>query len=549
LKINFRKFFCRRLFRRGSFLYRLADCVRYERPVLICLDSGLLASQYCPNREWREFIAGTEPKETCRAHLTISLRVCKDSFLLPTDRCPSTIEKEFKRWEAPEERCPIHKEKKWSGSVCRLSDQRPSRYCFQLSKKEMENQPRRCGIAHHSAPVGGYERKNPLHHAQFLGSWNWFRVEAWDPRNETAAIDEAIKLIREMRIYRFSLHDGFFWLSDGRPEHRHLNWRTPWRVKDRVFDLEEWEPRFWELFKIWLEIHRMFDLDYAPQLFMAFGYNRYPFENNRQGIRARKIWDERIREYQLALARRTMETYREVYGDDYRPFVKICNEPAHHGDADLFHRIMYFHQDVFERALAASTDISHLIIDISGCEGSIGELKEWEPRERCPKRGSPLCREGGHGKDQYDRLAVGEVHGYSTKMDWIRPRIWNARRGEWVDNIDPYFGSANRARRFTEDAGGRNGDGLGAVFPPPETGKRPRYRFANAAQRYEAAQFIWRRQKERGRREKRIILGSFPVETLRWVDGLYRADYRRDAWIDWSRFAAVNRAYDEVFGK
>jgi len=82
MKINFRKFFCK-FFNKGL-LYKLFDCQRYEEKaseepenpkpeyveVKICLDSMLLAGNYCPisRIEKRKFIKREEPKEICNIH-------------------------------------------------------------------------------------------------------------------------------------------------------------------------------------------------------------------------------------------------------------------------------------------------------------------------------------------------------------------------------------------------------------------------------------------------------------------------------------------------
>jgi len=95
MKINFRKFFCQ--FVKG-FLYKLFDCQRYEKEpekleipepkyieVKICLDSGLLAGNYCPvsKIEWKRFIAGTEPKEICDIHKKVEPKPKKYPKVVP----------------------------------------------------------------------------------------------------------------------------------------------------------------------------------------------------------------------------------------------------------------------------------------------------------------------------------------------------------------------------------------------------------------------------------------------------------------------------------
>ncbi|GAJ18861.1 unnamed protein product, partial [marine sediment metagenome] len=153
------------------------------------------------------------------------------------------------------------------------------------------------------------------------------------------------------------------------------------------------------------------------QLWLRKDYTNFPFKNNVNGItdfwgkKSQQVGflDEEVMVIHRAYARKVMDTYRQVYGNQYNPYIKIMNEPAHHGDAEHFHRIMYFHEDIVENVLKQFTTLDRIIVDGTGSEGTIGEIKH---RHKCPK--PKVCDRGGwHGKKGYANEVVMEKHGCS----------------------------------------------------------------------------------------------------------------------------------------
>jgi hypothetical protein len=196
---------------------------------------------------------------------------------------------------------------------------------------------------------------------------------------------------------------------------------------------------------------------------------------------------------------------------------------------------MYFHEELSKQVLLNYTDLKKIVYDMSACEGVLGEMRE---PHLCPKPGA-CDREaemtvtkiepardrmqvhdptknfkgwaklvpgmavgdkitlGRHGDRPYDRLGMGEMHGFSTACDF-GPEEEGGR-----PRVEIFAGSANRWRKFTEDAGGHCKDGRGITWY--------RYVFANAEQGYECAKYIYPIVK---RKNKRIVFGSFPIECL-----------------------------------
>jgi len=349
----------------------------------------------------------------------------------------------------------------------------------------------------------------PIMGFQGVGGFNYFKI--------TRNGDETLKLLKEIRMHGYYLNDGFMFLSDNEPHHKNLTYSVPWLFLSGKFDLGLWRPSFWIDFKNYLEIHKEVGLDFCPQLWMRKDYINYPFKNNVNGVT--DFWDKDAMPYHRAYARKVMDTFVEVYGKQYNPYVKIMNEVAHHGEGKKYHQIMYFHEDIVENILMDYTTLSHIICDLTGCEGTLGELRE---PHNCPKKAT-CDRNGRHGKPEHDRLAVGEKHKYSTWADF--------------SEIKRFVNSANKARRFTEDGGGRAEDGkytvsrTGMKLGNPE---QQGYMMKQLALIYKAT-------------KKKVIFCSFPHTALKKIDGVFYPDYRVSEMTRvFSCAKAMKKAYEAV---
>ncbi|PIX38115.1 MAG: penicillin-binding protein [Armatimonadetes bacterium CG_4_10_14_3_um_filter_59_10] len=84
--------------------------------VTLCAESGLLATDDCPQVTSEEFPAGKGPKRHCTIHTirpTQSVQeeyvtVCAESGKLATENCPSPILRSFGVADVPTGRCPLH---------------------------------------------------------------------------------------------------------------------------------------------------------------------------------------------------------------------------------------------------------------------------------------------------------------------------------------------------------------------------------------------------------------------------------------------------------
>jgi len=77
--------------------------------VVICEDSGLLATPYCPHKVEREFPRGKEPREKCNLHRPsmVEVTVCAETGLLATPHCPKVV-KVVSEDRVPTKFCPKH---------------------------------------------------------------------------------------------------------------------------------------------------------------------------------------------------------------------------------------------------------------------------------------------------------------------------------------------------------------------------------------------------------------------------------------------------------
>jgi len=232
--------------------------------------------------------------------------------------------------------------------------------------------------------------------------------------------------LRILRAERISLVDGIGFISDGTAKHSHLNKKTPWKMIGKDFDLDTPNPKFYKLFKIFLETFigvclevpggKKADMEFAMIGIMGFGYNLRPFRYNIQGIYVNRIWDEEARPYQQAYFTKLFETYREVYGPNYKPPMKYENEFAHGGSCTEFHKIGSWVQEMIENVGLLFSKIWRFIIDRSHSDGTMLDINEVID---CPKPGCCPVPDKKHGSDAYNHRVVKmsviqECHGISV---------------------------------------------------------------------------------------------------------------------------------------
>ena len=359
-------------------------------------------------------------------------------------------------------------------------------------------------------------------HWQALQLWHWFVVKAWDRENQREAESELLKTLQRVRKCRFSATDTLLWLAPNyyHPADAPLLGKSPWESRKEgnvwMYSLDMWNGRFFELFKSYLLSHQMCDLDAEVQFFMRKRYQLDPFQNNDQGIVARDMWDKKIFPYQVQMVKKIMDCYKVIYetdeGYDYSPWVKVANEWGHSGNADKFHKIMFFHRDIYESVLRYYTKLNRVCVDVSLSEGAIAELMEPHKCPKCPEK---------HGKPEYNRLAVPEWHGFSTKEDFVS---------------EEFLKGKDKVRKYTEDGGSKTKSGKGTIIGTRNWG--------SAQQQYDMALYMW---KEASRKGKRVIYGSIAPESHIDENGmLVFPDYTEHK-IYWGRYEKIGEAHDKVY--
>ena len=362
-------------------------------------------------------------------------------------------------------------------------------------------------------------------HYDHLGMFLWFLRVAWNPITRPYWIWQAKRTFTKMKEYRGYACSFFMWLSDGNPiEHRHLNQKTPWVFENKKFNLDKWNERYWELFRIFITMHKKNGIRPIPCVLMD-RYCYAPFFNNHQGFRG--FWTDEAFKYQRDLVERTLIEIKGVYSADYKPHIKLVNEAAHWGDHGLFHTIGDWHVKMWEEVVKKHTRLDHLVIDGSHCEAPFGEFDY--PKD-CQFCGRPM------GNTEYvdgkKRKFLPEYHGLSTKLSF--ERLWACNPG--------VFGSLNwKQVKGSEDGAGKNG----------ELGANPwgDFRIGTAQQIKEAVKYVWQNTDFRdGPARKTGIIGMFPMETFDVVNGQYLEQYTVNR-IDWERYKKVREAWVAMFEK
>lgn len=376
-------------------------------------------------------------------------------------------------------------------------------------------------------------------HFQGMGSFNWFRIVAWNPVRRLIALRWLDKLIKTVASYDYAENSAIMFIGDGRAVHRNLTMKTPWKCwkeGTKVFyDLSTWNRTYWKLFKKFLKKHKKYHLHFVPILLMREDYIKDVFTYNVNNVHG--FWDPGAWKYIRKYVLKVMRCYRKVYGPNYKPRVIIANEMSHGGNPEKFHDIMYFHLDIKNLLVPEFTSLKHIWVDLTKCEGAGGELREDHP---CPYPGASNCRGGRHGAPGQDRLFLGIKHKFTTLADFML--VLSNGKTKLQNMID----SVNHWREYTEDGGGEVEDG-NYIIQRTVDGHTHTIYLGDAEQQYEMMKVLCQTYLDHGFLAK---FGTFPHEALFWNQDkrLWIPDYRVKN-IDWSRPAALQRACQEVLGE
>lgn len=353
-------------------------------------------------------------------------------------------------------------------------------------------------------------------HAGFLGIYLWYLVEGWNPADDLIATEELAKTLHEVRIRQIGTIDFFLWASDGKPEHKHFNRKTPYLpLTGYKFDLSKWQDRYFELFEKFVIECKKIGLRPAPHLFMD-RYDYGPFENNINGVR--RFWTDVAFPYQAAFAEKICQIL-DKYFDNY--WIKPINEAAHRGGQDMFHRIGDWHRDIWEDVLSKHMRIKYLILDSSMSEGVFMHLIDVTD---CPK---PYYEGEEHGNEKYDRK-------YPNKS--ILPEAHSVSTKESLLDDDTMMGIENsRWRRLKF-----HGDG--SYLGNWQLGNTS-FRQGDVAEVYEMAFYLYGRAKHKN---KQAIYAIFPMESFDMSGIGWKENYTVDH-IFWDRLDALVRAWKDVY--
>ena len=458
--------------------------------------------------------------------IKVKVEICVDTKDRANPYCPNVALVEMWEDEVPDKECSVHKKPdpqpdKWTGEVCSETFKLPRKYCLHTVVKTFDTKPGLCPA--HITPA--YKSKVAYLQGHFLDWFNEFRSNCWAGGN--AQIDYEYQMqdvLIELRKRRFKYADGFGWISNGKKEHKHLNYKAPWAwlYKDgkRVFDLTKWDERYWELFERFLRIFKNVGVEWIMCLFMREMYCCLPFDKNVNGVCG--FWSPEARPYQIAYARKVCETYKKVYGTNYKPTIKIANEMMHRGKCQKFHDIMEFHADIFFDGLCDFITLNETIADYTGSEGCGAELLELGKVGSCPKPSCCYNLQHRHGKVGQGRKIWFEQHGVSTLTDAIRNK--------------PKQSGGRPKQRLTEDAGGYAKDGKGI--------KWGNFVWGDATDTHEMATYIFTEFKKVGKHGAIAIL---PASCLKLnAEGVVYFDFHVDA-IDWTRFDMAQQSYETVY--
>ena len=439
----------------------------------------------------------------------------------------------------PDDSEPIDDEiEKVEVTVCYHSNKLPGRFCIHRQKRIFEKgkEPvEKCDL--HAFEVPSKREEMCL---GALGIFLCFLRTAWKEKDQIQAEEQMMQLLAKFASYGFKYIDFFDWLSDGKPEHKFLNEKTPfhnYRLDGKlIFRLKEYDPRWWELFEQFLRMLKLFKFVPCNQYIMD-RYCYYPFAsgNNEEGVEG--FWTEKAFKYIEKLVVDLTVKTKEVFGNKH--LIKFINEPAHGGNDAKFHEIALFHRRLFEAIRPLYTTkrqaLKKVITDNSMSEA--GQLllcwhSGGEAGQVCPKCGRKLIDIFGKTyatEPWMKRLRIGEQHSISIVQD--------LEAGH--KSLSAFFGSANKKARWHEDGGASDCSIAKGI-------KFGNLCFADAKQYGDMCETVWLVQKNHSKKKKCYVC-IFPVETLKIIGKQIIEDYRIEV-ILWDRFDEMLKRYKKVFG-
>ncbi len=284
----------------------------------------------------------------------------------------------------------------------------------------------------------------------YFGMWTflWFVREAWSPIGRKKAIRKLDELFAELAKVGIKRIDHFLVVCTGRPEHKHLNRKTPWKIAKRFlpgekkYKLHSMSRRWWKVLGIFWERMDARGLIPRRQDFMD-RYVYKPFSSNVNNVH--HFWSDNAMPFKQAFSEELCKLHIEVFGEKAVQKVKYCNEPAHWGNHDKFHLIGERHVEMWEAVYKKYMRLEDYHIDVSHCEAGYGEF---DAHKKCRWCGVWMGNNDYLSEDG-SRRVVPEVHGFSTPKSLVTPN----------DRLGGFLGSGTKVIIFSGDMGQDDGKG------------------------------------------------------------------------------------------
>jgi len=367
--------------------------------------------------------------------------------------------------------------------------------------------------------------KIPYFHFDALGIFLDVLEHGWEEEREDETFNRIEAVIAKAASYGCSAVSFFSWLDDNKPEHINLKRKIPWEVTGiltKKCDFTKPNERYWHLYKRFLKILRRYELRAIPQAFM-WKYTFYHFTNNRNGVE--DFFDGAALKHQRWMAWRLLVEQERL---GMTPMIKFVNEPNHRGRCEgaggghwiaNWHRDMWFH--VYKETPLRLED---LVIDVHASEFAAAQLVYHRgAHARCTKCGVYEW----DNIEANDRKPLREQHSVSI-IDDLEDE--HKSLTVFVNNLH------NWQVKYSED-GSRHGN----IVPVPGMN----WRLGDSNQVYAMLRRAWGACKESSMR-KDFYWGIYPMECLSKKDGVFE-DYYDTSEINWQRFEAARRAYNEIY--
>jgi hypothetical protein len=537
--LNFRKWlFCGLLNpQKDSWLYKQADCQRYEEPeepeieVEICTETLKKATEWCRSAgtaELRKFKESEAPTDFCELHKDpdplIDVWVCLATRKKPLKSCRVTGYVQMRKSEAPINFCKIHK----------------------LPKKI----------------------KNPYFDHDGLGLFLDFMEHAWNPKKQAETEQRIMNYLGFIGGEGVNVAAFFSYLHTNKNAHKHLNWKIPFMAVDtpdgKKADLSKVNQRYYELIDRFAELLSIAKI--KPQIIAEMArYTFWIYENNVNGVP--NFWHEKARPFQQKHIHRLIEIFLRYFEIEDIEIVPI-NEASHGGSDESGHLIANYHKAIWLFCETLGLPLKNFWADTSESEFARSQLVfhgwnngclnceyKWTDKIEDLKTAScPNCGHAGFDPaeskfwiersydcpkchsylwdniERYGRDCAAIGHGVSISED--------LERGH--KSFLAWLGSGNWRVKWTED-GSNNPNCEGYVM-----GHGYPWRLGSAEQIKEMLIYVWTECKN-AKGKKVFIWGIYPMEQIlihEW--GLQ--SYYSVSTVNKDRFAAVREAYQAVFG-